>query len=195
MKTCKDCNKRKQKKDFYGVQNECKECTKFRVRANSKIVGNAYDLSEKGVVRVIYKTQKRNNRIRGHGGMPYAKEDLSEWLYSNGFKGLYDNWVLGGYKKDDKPSVDRLDDHKGYSFKNIKLGTWLSNRKHQYRDITEAVGTGGKRCKSVIKLDKNKNKIADYVSYWSAARDVGYSIEYQIKKQVKCRGGFYWKYK
>ena len=32
MKICKECKKEKQKDAFYGAQNECKECTKIRVK-------------------------------------------------------------------------------------------------------------------------------------------------------------------
>jgi len=32
LKKCKDCGSEKDNSEFYGVQNECKECTKARVR-------------------------------------------------------------------------------------------------------------------------------------------------------------------
>jgi len=179
---------------FYGVQNECKDCTKARVAKNQKKVGNAYDTTEKGVVRVIYKTQKRNSKIRGHGCVPYSKLELSEWLYSNGFKRLYDDWIKSGKSKDLKPSVDRLDDLKGYSLDNIRLVTWLDNRNHQYRDITTGSGTSGARCKALYKFDEQYRVVDKYISYSQASRSVGYSLEYQIKNKVKCRNGFYWSY-
>lgn len=194
MKVCKDCKEEKDQSLFYGVQGECKECTKLRVRNNSKRVGDQYDRTEHGVIRVIYKTQKRHNKLRGHGGMPYTKDDLSLWLYSNGFKVIYDSWAESGWVKSKKPSVDRVDDFKGYSFDNIKLGTWQDNRGHQARDIVNGVGTSGARCKKVFQYDGVKNLIATYVSYSQAARTMGYSLEYQIKKQVKCRAGYYWSY-
>ena len=179
---------------FYGVQNECKECTKIRVKSNLRRVGDAYDSTEKGVIRVIYKTQKRSNKLRGHGEMPYTKEELSLWLCDNGFKSIYDGWVKSGKSKDLKPSVDRMNDNEGYSFKNIRLGTWLDNRKHQYDDIVNGVGTSGARCKTLYKFDSDLNIIEAYISYSKASRDMGYSMEYQIKKKVKCRNGFYWSY-
>lgn len=194
MKVCKDCKIEKCKSMFYGVQNECKECTKYRVAKNQSRVGDSYDSTEKGVIRVIYKTQKRNNKLREHGEMPYNKIELSEWLYSNGFKLLYDNWIESGKDKDLKPSVDRLDDFKGYSLDNIRLGTWLENRQHQHRDILNGVGTSGARCKPLHKFDAELNLVDSYVSYNQAVRSIGYSLEYQIKKKVKCRGGFYWSY-
>lgn len=34
MKICKNCGKEKNKSDFYGVQGECKICTRKRVALN-----------------------------------------------------------------------------------------------------------------------------------------------------------------
>jgi hypothetical protein len=178
-----------------GYLGKCKECTKEDARNNQKKVGSGYDFSEKGVLRVIYKTQKRNSKLRGHGDLPYSKQELIFWLYDNGFKGLYDAWVKSGNKKDLKPSVDRIDDLKGYSFDNIRLVTWLDNRLHQYSDIMNGLGTSGKKCKPVVKKDARKRIVSVYVSYNAAVRDIGYSIEYQIKTCAKCRNGFYWEYK
>ena len=194
MKVCKECKEEKDSLLFYGVQRECKECTKARVKVNSERVGNLYDFSEIGVLRIIYKTQKRHNRLRGHGDMPYTKAELSLWIYSNGFKGLYDSWVESGHVSGLKPSVDRVDDFKGYSFSNIRLSTWSDNRIHQHQDIINGIGTGGKRCKQLYKYDDKKNLLSVHVSYSSASREIGYSLEYQIKKGVKCRNGYYWSY-
>ena len=197
MKSCFKCKIEKPLSKYYrhakmadGHLNKCKECTKKDVSENEV----DYDLTEKGVIRVIYKTQKRNQSLRGHGKLPYSKEQFKDWLYSNGFKDFFDSWVYSGYKKDKKPSVDRIDSNKGYSFGNIQLVTWLNNRELQYLDILNGTGSGGKRCKPLLKI-KNGKVIAEYVSYSSAVRDMGYSIEHQIKKLVKCRNGFYWKYK
>lgn len=201
MKKCFKCGKEKELSCFYkhramkdGHLNKCKDCTKGDVKSNSKKVGDKYDSSEQGVIRIIYKTQKRNQRFRGHGDLPYSKDELSKWMYDNGYKDLYKKYISSGKVKDLKPSVDRIDDFKGYSLDNIKMVTWLDNREHQYSDIESGKGTSGKRCKALLKLDKDNNIICEYVSYNSAQRDAGYSIEYQIKNGVKCRNGFYWKY-
>jgi len=37
MKICKECQSKKELTQFYGVQGECKECTKKRVRSREKI--------------------------------------------------------------------------------------------------------------------------------------------------------------
>lgn len=196
MKSCFKCGIEKPVSEYYkhaqmsdGHLNKCKECTKKDVK-NS---GADYGLTEKGVIRVIYKTQKRNQKNRGHGDLPYTKIELAKWLYSNKFKVMFDEWAESGYKKDKKPSVDRVDSNKGYSFCNIKLVTWLDNRNLQYDDIKLGRGSGGKRCKPVAKIIGNKI-IAEYVSYSSALRDMGYSLEYQLKNNVPCRNNFYWRY-
>lgn len=201
MKVCSKCGLSKSISDFYnhkqnadGHSGSCKECDKKSTKENLKRVGMLYDFSEKGIIRVLYKTQKRHNKLRGHGEMPYQKHELSSWLYANRFKELYDAWVLSGHKKELKPSVDRIDDFNGYSFDNIRLGTWAENKSHQASDRTNGNGTSGRICKRVLKMDSNKTPVCEYVSYWSAVRDIGYSIEYQIKKGVKCRSGFFWKY-
>ncbi len=202
MKKCMKCNKNKVLDDFYkhkkmadGRLNKCKECTKSDVKINSERVGSKYDFSEKGFFRILYKTQKRHQKLRGHGEMPYSKSELEEWCIKNGFKKLYTAWVDSGHSTNLKPSVDRLDDFKGYSFNNIRLVTWSENRMAQIEDIKSGRGTSGLRCKPLLKLDSDKKVVCEYVSYSSAKRDVGYSVEHQIKKGVKCRGGFFWAYK
>lgn len=201
MKKCFKCGTEKSLGDFYkhkgmadGHLNKCKDCNKADVKKNSVKVGSKYDHSEIGVIRVIYKTQKRHNKIRGHGDIPFSKKELTDWLYANGFKQLYNEWLASGNDNDLKPSVDRINDFIGYEFSNIRLGTWRMNRNHQADDIVSGNGTSGRRCKVVIKMDVDKNIICKYVSYSSAARDCGYSVEYQIKKGIKCKNGFYWSY-
>ena len=184
----------KHKKMADGRLNKCIDCTKSDSKQNQERVGNKYDFSKKGVVRVIYKTQKRNQHIRGHGQLPYTKGQLDEWLSLNGFDLLYQSWVDSGFESCKKPSVDRIDDFYGYSFSNIRLVTWSDNREYQHDDIRDGKGTGGKRCKRVVKMDENFCIVDSYHSYSSAARSAGYSIEYQIKHLKKCRAGFYWKY-
>ena len=197
MKICVNCSQSKEVNEYYvhknkkdGLMGKCKDCVKKQVRSNK----TNYDLTEKGVIRVIYKTQKRNNENRGFGELPYSKEGLSAWLYCNGFKHLYDEWVESSHKKDKKPSVDRVDDLKGYSLGNIRLVTWHGNRSKQYEDIVNGVGTSGKRCKPLYKYSNEIEFISLYKSYSSAVRDVGHSLEYPIKSKTKCKSGFYWSY-
>ena len=197
IKKCFKCGENKELKLFYkhkqtadGYLNKCIECTKKDVK------GSNYDKTEKGVVRIMYKTQVRNSKARKMELPNYTKQELKEWLYKNNFKSLYDNWVSSGFDKSKKPSVDRLDDFKPYSFENIRLVTWEENKAHQNRDILNATGTSGRCCKAVIQYDKYGNILAEYHSYSFAKRTVGYSFEKCLKNGTPSRiDGTYWKYK
>ena len=197
MKKCFKCGLVKELNLFYnhkqmgdGHLNKCIECTKKDVK------GSNYDRTEKGVVRVIYKTQVRNSKVRKMELPNYTKQEFKEWLYKNNFKKLYDNWVSSGFDKNKKPSADRIDDFKPYSFENIRLVTWYENRAHQHQDVLNAVGKGAQRCKSVIQLDRYGNILAEYHSYSFAKRVAGYSFEKCLKNGTPSRkDGTFWKYK
>jgi len=197
MKSCFKCNIVKPATEFYfhGKMkdlslNKCKECTKSDVRRNK----TDYGLTEKGVIRVIFKTQKRNQYLRGFGSLPYTKVELAVWLYKEGFKHYFDEWANSSFQKDYKPSVDRINSLEGYHFENIRLVTWLENREAQYQDVRNGTGSGGARCKPVIKMNKNREVVGRFVSYWSASRDCGYSLEYQLKLNKPCRNGYFYAY-
>ena len=197
MKKCFKCGENKELELFYkhkqmvdGYLNKCIECAKKDAR------GSNYDKTEKGVVRVIYKTQVKNSKARKMELPNYTKQELKDWLYKNNFKSLYDNWVSSDFDKSKKPSVDRLDDFKSYSFENIRLVTWAENKAHQIQDFLNATGTSGRCCKAVIQHDRYGNVLAEYHSYSFAKRTVGYSFEKCLKNGTPSRiDGTYWKYK
>ena len=197
MKKCFKCGENKELELFYkhkqmvdGYLNKCIECAKKDVKDSN------YDKTEKGVVRVIYKTQVRNSKARKMELPNYTKQELKEWLYKNNFKSLYDNWVSSDFDKSKKPSVDRLDDFKSYSFDNIRLVTWAENIAHQYQDVLNAIGTGGRRCKAVIQFDRYGNVLAEYHSFAFAKRTVGYNFERCLTKGTPSRiDGTCWRYK
>ena len=205
MKECFKCKEVKDLSEFYthkqmadGHLNKCKECTKIDSKNNEKNNSKSelsYCKTEKGVIRVIYKTQVHNSKRRGHSAPEYTKEQLSEWLYNNGFKELYDIWKNSNFNKKLKPSCDRKNDYKNYSFDNIKLTTWDNNNKNQITDRYMGRSTSGKICKKLLQLDSNKNLIAEYVSFNSARRSMKYSMERAIRSGRKDRNGFYWIYK
>ncbi|CAH9012922.1 putative NUMOD1 domain-containing DNA-binding protein [Vibrio phage 249E41-1] len=192
-KECKDCQVSKSEYEFYqSNKSMCKVCIRKRTNNKYKKLGNGYDFTYKGVIRVLYKTQKRHQKLRGHGDMPYTKDELKDWLESNGFKELFESWEKSGHPSELKPSVDRLDDFKGYSLDNIRLVTWKENRDHQASDIISGKGTAGARCKGIRKLDKDGHVIKIYVSYQEVRREEGYCVHYAIKAKGGYCNGFYW---
>ena len=201
IKECSKCKVRKPQDHFYkgkskgSFSGKCKDCTKKDVKNNRLKVGTGYDFSEKGVIRVLYKTQKRNNKLRGFGDMPYSNVDFTTWLYENNYKSLYDTWVLGGNIKNYKPSVDRLDDFVGYTLDNIRLVTWIENKQHQWKDIITGEGTSGERCKSVVQCNLQGNVLREFISYQEIRRVMGYCVNYVVLHKDGIKDGYLWKVK
>lgn len=204
-KQCFKCFKIKPLSYFYkhfemkdGYLNKCKECAKQDSKNNEKNYFSSvlsYDKTEKGVIRVIYKTQKSNSKRRNHPCPSYSKEWLTLWLYDNNFKKFYNEWVDSNYLKSEKPSIDRIDDYKPYTKNNIRLVKWKDNKDKQTTDILLGRSTSGERCRPVIQYDSSGKFLAEYVSFNSAKRINGYSMERSLKSGRIDRKGFKWSYK
>ena len=197
MKKCFKCFKLKPLDGFYahramgdGYLNKCKDCTKLDVKNNT----TNYDFTEKGVIRVMYKTQVSNSKKRNMPPPNYRKGLLRDWLYNNGFAKYYQKWVESGFAKKYKPSVDRIDDFKPYTLCNIQLGTWEDNFKHSVDDAINGIGTMGAKTKTTLQF-KDGKLIASYVSYSGAARIVGYKFDHIINTGKTDKNGFMWYYK
>lgn len=154
-----------------------------------------YYRSEKGVIRTIYKTQKANSKRRGHGELPYSKDELKDWLYDNHFSEMYEVWVLSGFDSSLKPSVDRINSLLPYQLSNMRLVTWEENRKAQAEDILNATGSSGRRCKPVYKVNEDGVVVGEYISLAEASRAEGFEIWNLLVRKNRDRNGCYWFYK
>lgn len=195
-KTCTKCGKKKSKKKFYnsksnkdGLYYWCRKCV-LEVRKE-------YYRTKSGLITHVYATQKRSSKIRGDSPPEYTKEEFLEWLISQKkFHKLYNNWVKSGYEKNLSPSVDRLNDYKGYSFDNIQVLTWQENMAKGHKDAKE--GVNNKQNKIVLQFTKDGEFVSQYHSGMEAERQTGINNGYISNVclgKLKCAGGFLWKHK
>jgi len=122
-KKCRKCknllNKKQYVKNKYFKDNLSPICKKCKLDIRRTVVSLITD---------IYSKQKLHSKTRGHPPPKYTFKEFKKWILSiKNFKVLYKNWVKSGYEKNFRPSVDRLDSTKGYSFDNIRLVTWKEN--------------------------------------------------------------------
>ena len=135
-------------------------------------------------IKNMFHNQKRRNDKLGYGDIGYTSFELVEHLCNNQeFNRLYKNWKSHDYNILFTPSIDRLDDYKGYSFKNIRIVTWEDNNKRGWQDRKN--GINNKNSKSILQLDLQGNIINKFYSIREASRQLG--IHNELIGAV-CRG-------
>lgn len=129
-----------------------------------------------GLVCQMYRCNIKNSQRRGHIPPKYSKKELFEWVINQPhFVALYENWKESGYKKDLIPSIDRLDDFKGYSFDNIRLVTWKDNRMKSACQWKNGIGIFEDFCNAVVQISMDGAYIHEYTSCHQAAQAIGTS--------------------
>jgi len=183
-----DCyHKENKKKD--GYKNICKDCINDNTRR--------YKKSKEGVCRIIYGDQIKSSKRRGHALPSYSSNWLKEWIINNPeFHRLYDIWVIGGYKKMMKPSVDRIDDNISYTEYNIQIMTWKENKRKGH--ISEKAGDiDSLKYRRVIQYTSDGKEMARYKTIMIAERITDICHENISKVCLGKRnkaGGYVWKY-
>jgi len=195
-KQCARCKEWKELSEFNKEKRMNDELT-LRCRMCINIVRKSYERTISGVIKVIYHDQKRRSCLMGYSLPTYNRLELQDWCFSQSlFYELYNRWVKSGYQKDLKPSIDRIDDYKSYSFNNIQLMTWRENREKGYRDRKN--GVNNKTNKAVLQFDLEGNFIKEYHSLSQAARENKISRSSIIGNccgKYNFAKGFIWKYK
>lgn len=199
---CTVCNEKKKESDFHkakakknGFSSWCKKCNKEYNELRYR--------TENGVIKTIYFGQIQSSKRREHPKPLYALQELTEWLYLNGFLALYEEWKASGYIKDLKPSIDRINDFEPYSFSNIRLVTWRENRDRQYKDFRENNlpngGYFGGGHKKVEAINEDGSVFKEFISLSEAKRY--FNLKTQGNISSCCRGkkdktaGYKWRYK
>jgi len=151
-KKCFKCNKIKPLSDFYrhsqmpdGHLNKCKECNKIDVRENYKKNINYYREYDKNRIRnnldyiFSHRYSGMKTRENGRGFHKYnvigkgicSKKKFIQWCHQDSvlktFIILYNNWVKNNYIRTMCPSIDRINNNKGYMLDNIRWITQSEN--------------------------------------------------------------------
>ena len=197
MKKCSKCLVFKREGEFYrkktsgdGLQNECKVCDRKRIES--------YQKTKLGVVSRIYGQQKQRSKKNGWPPPSFSKTELSERLFGEpNFHKNFAIWEVDGFKNPLlKPSFDRKDDYKPYTFENLlRICSWGENKERLYRDMEN--GINNKKSKAVIQTDLEGNFIKEFYSASQAERETGVyqgSIGGCCRENRPTAGGFMWKF-
>ena len=168
MKTCCDCNVTKPLEEFTvktsckdGYEPRCKKCRSIKYNKSTPEI----------VLRKMYLSQITNSIRRGHPLPAYSPDEFIAWGISQpSFSKLWAEYVQANYLKDLRPSADRLDDAKPYSFDNIQLLTWAQNRTKGA--LSKKEGTVNARQKAVAAYNLDGTLHRKYISISEAVRDV-----------------------
>ncbi len=160
LKECTRCKESKLVSEFHkhatgkhGVNSKCRACIST-IKRNKRLEllkdkewvikeknrnRDKYYRSKQGFISNKYNKMKSKSKERGHDLPTFSKDEFSEWMYKNGFEELFKRWKSSGYHTDFSPSVDRLNEDRGYIFSNMRLVTWKENLNYSYhtRSLTK----------------------------------------------------------
>ncbi len=195
MKECVKCKQQVPYSEFYksdihvdGFTTVCKPCTSEG--------GRNYRHSLVGLIRKTYGNQISASRKRGHVPPNYTEEEFMIWMIrQDNFPSLFKDWVDSGYSTPLKPSGDRLDDYKPYTFDNLRLVTWAENEQRMRDDVRNGINT--KKSKACEQYSLDGEFIARFHSLRDAARATGSDsagIASCCKGKQYKHNNFVWKY-
>lgn len=146
---------------------------------------NKYRKTKKGVLTNIYSHCKSRRNVY------FTLNEFHEkYLNDKKFIRLYDEWVSHNYNIQYKPTIDRIDCLKDYSFDNIHLLTWSENRYKQRMEFKRI------RARKIYALKENEI-VMQFKSVSDAVRKTGLhqgNISSCLSKKRKYCGGYLWVY-
>lgn len=97
---------------------------------------NKKAITIRGLIAKDYYSQVLSSIRRKHPDPAYSKKELIA-RYENDplMLILFEKWVASGRDRGIRPSFDRIDNTKGYSFENIRLVTWRENHQKQVETL------------------------------------------------------------
>lgn len=151
-----------------------------------------YRKTPKGVLTNIYSHQQWRSKIKDMPPPKYSlKEFQDEFLNDTLFIRLFNEWVKSDYKKNKKPSFDRIDCFKPYSFDNIHLVTWEENRYKQRMEVTRIRATKIKSINVITGEETIYKSVSDAVAKTWFTQGC---ISSALNGHLKTYKGFKWEY-
>ena len=156
-----------------------------------------YRTSVKGILAVLYAGAVQKSKRRNHVPPEYSLEEFrAKYETDTAFLALYNTWVKSNYATMLKPSIDRLDNTKPYSFDNIQMVDWQTNLFNANKITTPLA-----KHKPVFQQDKDTGEVlAEYSSALEASIQTGINKSHisAVCNQSKTRytaGGYKWTFK
>lgn len=141
-----------------------------------------------GHTSIAYNNQRASSRQRKHPMPTYTKFQLIDWVMSqDNSKKLFEDWISSDYDSNLAPSVDRLNDDKGYSFDNIRLVTWIENKSVEWSKKLKPISLKHK----LTKIEYKFNSIKEACDTLNLSVE---GISNVLGNRAKTSGGFYAKY-
>lgn len=136
----------------------------------------------------LYVSMNKRNKKRGHGKILFKAKEFRAWLFNQSeYKGMFEAWDRGGRNIDNVPTVDRLNDSKGYVFDNMQLLTFRQNIMKP--SIIH------RKTNPVIQLTLSGEFVKEWDSVNSARRGFAYSVVHVLSGRDGSCKGFKWRYK
>lgn len=135
----------------------------------------------------IRERSKRNNRPNDE----FTLSEFRTWLEQTHIHRLYGRWKRSGYQTDRRPSVDRIDPLRGYSFDNMQVITAKENRK---KGDEEKIVLWGK---PICQISFSGTIIANYPNIKMASKITKINknnISSVLNEKRKTAGGYVWKF-
>lgn len=128
-----------------------------------------YRKTKKGIVTNMFSHIKdRSKKYKRE--VSFNSYQLYKWCMAKPeFHIIFKKWLENGYKKEDKPSIDRIDPYGGYTFCNIQILTCKQNLVKGYTEVA------AKKHKPITQKTLSGSIVAKYNSIKEAAKVSGIS--------------------